>query len=83
MLKILRVHLCAELTAASWMLEPFGEVSAIFHYNTHREHSLLKLKRKISQKHKYLVSNPIALHFLTNSLIIALESLHFFDQCDG
>ena len=36
------MHLCAELAAATWMLEPFGEGSANFHC----EHSLLKLKIK-------------------------------------
>ena len=49
------VHLCAKLTEAPWMLEPFEEVGAIFLYNFHREHSfmiLLKLSiKKLSPKH--------------------------------
>ena len=36
------MHICAELSAASWMLEPFGEVGPNFHH----EHSLLKSKIK-------------------------------------
>ena len=27
-----RVHLCREILAASWMLEPFGEVGAVPEY---------------------------------------------------
>ena len=37
------MHLCAGLTATSWILEPIGEIGANFSYNFHLEYSLLKL----------------------------------------
>ena len=46
-----RVYLCAGLTAASWIMEPFREIGLIFLYNFHREHSLQKLvMKKLSPK---------------------------------
>ena len=36
----------ANLTIASRMLAPFGEIGTIFLYNKHCEHSLLKSKKK-------------------------------------
>ena len=50
------MHLCAGLTAASWIMEQFGEIGEIG-VNFHREHSLLKLVIKIiaenqCEKHK-------------------------------
>ena len=39
------------LTAASWIMETFGEIGANFLYNFHREHRLLKLViKKLSPK---------------------------------
>ena len=38
------MHLCAELTAATRMLEPFGEVCAIFLYFFFREHGCINRK---------------------------------------
>ena len=45
------MHLCAGLTAASWIMEPSGEIGANFSIQLHREHSLLKLViKKLSPK---------------------------------
>ena len=39
------------VTAAPWIMEPFGEIGAYFLYNPHREHCLLKLViKKLSPK---------------------------------
>ena len=47
------VHLCAELTVASWMLRPFGQVGAIFSLQLSSRTQLCKLKtKKISPKIK-------------------------------
>ena len=41
---LMTYDLCAGLTAASWIMKPFGEIGSIFFlYNFHRKHSLLKL----------------------------------------
>ena len=37
------MHLCAGLTAASWIIEPFGEIGANFYLQLSSPHSLLKL----------------------------------------
>ena len=52
------MHLCAELTAASWMLEPIGEIGANFSLqnSSRREFAKLNNKKVIAEnqceKHK-------------------------------
>ena len=40
------VHLCAELTAASWMLEPIGEIGANFSVQFSSRIQFAKIKNK-------------------------------------
>ena len=40
------MHLCAELTAASWMLEPFGDVGANFSLQLLSRTQFAKIKNK-------------------------------------
>ena len=40
------MHLCAELTAASWMLEPFGDVGANFSLQLLSRTQFAKIKHK-------------------------------------
>ena len=45
------MHLCIELTVATWMLEPFGEVGAIFSLQISSQTQFAKIKmRKSSSK---------------------------------
>ena len=43
------MHLCTELTVASWMLEPFGEVGANFSLQLSLQTQFAKIK-KLSPK---------------------------------
>ena len=40
------MHLCAELTASSWMLEPFGEVGANLSLQLSSRTQFAKIKNK-------------------------------------
>ena len=46
------MHLCAELTAASWILEPFGEVGTIFslQFSSRTHFVQMKIKKVIAEK---------------------------------
>ena len=40
------MHLCAELTAASWLIEPIGEVGANFSLQLSSQSQFAKIKNK-------------------------------------
>ena len=48
-LKSQRVHLCAGLTAASWIMEPFGEICANFSLQLPSRTQFAKISNKISK----------------------------------
>ena len=47
-LKSQRVHLCAGLTAASWVMEPFGEIGANFSLQLSSQTQFVKISNKKS-----------------------------------
>ena len=70
------MHLCAGLTAASWIMDPFGEIGTNFSL----QHSLLKLEIKKLWP-KINVKNIKTRVYMLSSVVGAiLEKLHVIQE---
>ena len=67
------MHLCAELTAASWMLEPIGEIGANFSLQLSSRTEFAKIKNK-----KVIAENQCEKHKRSSLELIFFLNLDVF-----